>query len=156
MVVLNRFCYWFSTRFGALIVGIITLVQCSIWFMVSIISLDNLDIVRETLKIFLENLNLQNSFLSHLSRDPHIYLIVLNVLVSLLFVSTIIMVVGAFKCKSALLMPFLIVNLLYIISMTLQHIFLMINYKKKESGGLGALIFYTNIGGLILRKYFLI
>ncbi|XP_017784954.1 PREDICTED: uncharacterized protein LOC108568401 [Nicrophorus vespilloides] len=146
MALLTRFFFWFSVRLGSIIVAIISLVQASIWLMITIISLDNkedlVDFLRKTILVTEGPIN---KFIN----DPKVGLIIFAIFFTLLIISCLLTILGALKCNHLLVYPFLTLFFIYILFMLLIHVFLMLDLKHNNNG-LGSLILYSNLGAIVL------
>lgn len=151
MVVMYHFVFWFSTRFGSVVVSVFTLLQSMVCLIATIIGIRNKDAVQEELHFWLRNYDMQfmKDTLDDIKGDLETYLIGFITYLTLHCFSCFLLLYGALKVSVWTVYPFLVLEIARLIFLTVSFIVTMLLIKK-NAFDLGLLIGSCCGGGFVL------
>ncbi|XP_063904344.1 uncharacterized protein LOC135123527 isoform X1 [Zophobas morio] len=151
MAFINKFCFMCSVRLGAIVTGILTLVQGIALLGVMLSSLNSMSTVTDNINECVESLRLEGQFYRDVAKDPKLVITVSSTFFSCLICSSLLLLWGCFQMKTICMYPFTFFYVLYIFGLFVT-LLLLIFLAKVRGHGLGDLILYSNLGGFVLCK----
>ncbi|XP_063904345.1 uncharacterized protein LOC135123527 isoform X2 [Zophobas morio] len=152
MAFINKFCFMCSVRLGAIVTGILTLVQGIALLGVMLSSLNSMSTVTDNINECVESLRLEGQFYRDVAKDPKLVITVSSTFFSCLICSSLLLLWGCFQMKTICMYPFTFFYVLYIFGLFVT-LLLLIFLAKVRGHGLGDLILYSNLGGFVLLFY---
>ncbi|XP_045533735.1 uncharacterized protein LOC123720950 [Papilio machaon] len=155
MALVYSCCFWFSLRLGGIIIALYSIIQAFIVLTISCFGYSNPKNVEEKITILVNDLNLifTKEFVNNLRSDPTKTLGFVIVLTCIYIIICMLYVYGAYKCNNILMMPYIVVELVRLIALTVLIITLLLTLKKNTMD-IGLLIGASVLGGFILLGMF--
>ncbi|XP_055595737.1 uncharacterized protein LOC129746205 isoform X2 [Uranotaenia lowii] len=157
MPCMKRCCFYFSTRLGSIVIGIFSILQSAIPFVVFLTGGGAAYLKEQAVKIEqrMDDYDQERIFTWALKRtksDPDIVFAAVAAFLGANVVCAVVMIVGAYKIQKYLLLPFIVVDFVRLSLITMVHVIAMMVIKK--SINLGDLIAITIAGGFGLLFFF--
>ncbi|GLH00931.1 uncharacterized protein GBIM_07180 [Gryllus bimaculatus] len=155
MVVMYSFCFWFSVRLGSIIVGVTSLVQALAFLILCCVGLEDRPTVSETIKDWLDKNEMLflKAPLTDMSKDPEGSLVFFTSFTAIYAFCCLLLMYGAYRCNLMLMYPFMGLDLLRLIFLSICFVFAMI-LVKENLYNLGLLIGFSVGGGFVLLYLF--
>ncbi|VEN35037.1 unnamed protein product, partial [Callosobruchus maculatus] len=147
MAAIYTFCFCFSLRLGAIIIAILTLIVATIQFSILMKCLENVHEAWSDVKELLKSVGLLGPWARtiHLRRYLKYYLLGVTIFYSLLSLTCVFLIMGAYQCRKTFIYPFLCLYLVHFVigfvELTLSFMYLI----REEEGDLGGMILYYTI-----------